>query len=55
MNQVALDEKIRQGEKSQAVRKKLIERTPESAKVARDGKKSLAQEVVQTVDLPHPI
>ena len=55
MNQVALDEKIRQGEKSQAVRKKLIERTPESAKVARDGKNSLAQEVVQTVDLPHPI
>ena len=55
MNQVALDEKIRQGEKSQAVRKKLIERTPESAKVCLDGKTSLAQEVVQTVDLPHPI
>ncbi|MEC9252656.1 MAG: hypothetical protein VX697_06655, partial [Pseudomonadota bacterium] len=55
MNKVEINEKIKQGEKSQAVRKKLVERTCESEKVARDGKMSLAQEVVQTVDLPHPI
>ena len=55
MNKVEINEKINQGEKSQAVRKKLVERTRESEKVARDGKLSLAQEVVQTVDLPHQI
>ena len=55
MNKVEINEKIKQGEKSRAVRKKLVERTRESEKVARDGKMSLAQEVVQTVDLPHPI
>ena len=55
MNKVEINDKIKQGEKSQAVRKKLVERTRESEKVARDGKMSLAQEVVQTVDLPHPI
>ena len=55
MNKVEINEKINQGEKSQAVRKKLVGRTRESEKVARDGKMSLAQEVVQTVDLPHQI
>lgn len=43
------------GERSQAVREKLINRTPKSAAVSQRGRETLAQEVVQTVDLPHPI
>lgn len=43
------------GERSQAVRAKLINRTPKSAAVSQRGQGTLAQEVVQTVDLPHPI
>ncbi len=46
---------ILEGEKSQAVRKKLIQRTRKSAEVRDLGKEALAQEVVGTVDLPHPI
>ena len=42
-------------EKSQAVRQKLIGRTKNCEKVASIGQKVLAQEVVQTVDLPHQI
>ena len=42
-------------EKSQAVRQKLIGRTKNCEKVANSGHKVLAQEVVQTVDLPHQI
>ena len=42
-------------EKSQAVRQKLIGRTKNCEKVASSGQKVLAQEVVQTVDLPHQI
>ena len=42
-------------EKSQAVRQKLIGRTKNCEKVANSGQKVLAQEVVQTVDLPHQI
>jgi len=42
-------------EKSQAVRQKLIGRTKNCEKVADSGQKVLAQEVVQTVDLPHQI
>ena len=43
------------GKNSQAVRTKLIERTSKCEEVARLGQAALAQEVVQTVDLPHQI
>ena len=55
MNVSVSAEKILNGGKSRGVRKKLIERTPNSAELAKQGQASLAQEVVQTVDLPHPI
>tara|TARA_B100001287_G_scaffold39488_1_gene28619 strand:- start:548 stop:1921 length:1374 start_codon:yes stop_codon:yes gene_type:complete len=43
------------GENSRAVRSKLIQRTKKCEKVAERGHEVLAQEVVQTVDLPHQI
>ena len=43
------------GKKSSAVRAKLINRTSKCEAVALRGQVALAQEVVQTVDLPHPI
>ena len=43
------------GKKSSAVRAKLINRTTKCEVVSRRGQVALAQEVVQTVDLPHPI
>lgn len=43
------------GKNSSAVRAKLINRTSKCEEVARRGQVALAQEVVQTVDLPHPI
>jgi len=43
------------GEKSQAVRTKLINRTTKSGEMARRGHPSLAMEVVQTVDMPHQL
>ncbi len=43
------------GEKSQAVRKKLVERTSKSAEISFRGEQALAQEIVGTVHLPHPI
>ena len=43
------------GKNSQAVRKKLLNRTPKSEEAARRGHPSLAMEVVQTVDMPHQI
>jgi len=43
------------GKNSQAVRKKLSNRTPKSEEAARRGHPSLAMEVVQTVDMPHQI
>ena len=43
------------GAKSRAVRAKLIDRTAKCEEVARRGQATLAQEVVQTVDLPHQI
>ena len=43
------------GTKSLAVRTKLIDRTVKCEEVARRGQAVLAQEVVQTVDLPHQI
>ncbi len=46
---------IRVGDKSQAVRRKLVERTPTSAEIRFRGEQTLAQEIVGTVDLPHPI
>ena len=55
MNVAVSAEKILNGAKSSSVREKLIGRTPKSAKLSKKGQASLAQEVVQTVDLPHPI
>ena len=46
--------RILNGKRSQEARKKLISRTPRSAKAGKAGSR-LAQEIVQTVDLPHPI
>ena len=43
------------GKKSLAVRTKLIDRTAKCEEVAHRGQATLAQEVVQTVDLPHQI
>jgi glutamate-1-semialdehyde 2,1-aminomutase len=43
------------GKKSAAVRTKLIERTTQCEAISSRGQSVLAQEVVQTVDLPHPI
>ena len=43
------------GPNSRAVRSKLINRTTKCGEMARRGHPSLAQEVVQTVDLPHQI
>ena len=43
------------GKKSDAVRTKLINRTAKCEELSCRGQKTLAQEVVQTVDLPHPI
>ncbi len=47
--------RILEGKKSQAVRRKLIGRTPRSAEMKKKGGSVLAQEVVQTVEMPHPI
>ena len=41
--------------KSELVRAKLINRTVKCEKLSHRGQAALAQEVVQTVDLPHPI
>ncbi len=46
---------IKDGEKSQAVRRKLIARTPKSAEIRFQGEQALGQEIVGTVSLPHPI
>ena len=43
------------GERSKAVRQKLLARTARSKDVATRSQEALAQEVVQTVDLPHRI
>ena len=43
------------GEKSRAVRTKLLSRTQKSGEMSRRGHPSLAMEVVQTVDMPHQI
>lgn len=55
MDRKETEKLILNGEKSQAVRRKLIERTRKSAEVRSRSDKTLAQEIVQTVDLPHPI
>lgn len=46
---------ILEGDKSQTVRRKLVERTSKSADIRFRGEQTLAQEIVGTVDLPHPI
>ena len=48
-------EVLKLGIKSDAVRAKLINRTSKCEALAKRGQAALAQEVVQTVDLPHPI
>ena len=48
-------EALKLGIKSDAVRTKLINRTAKCEALAIRGQAALAQEVVQTVDLPHPI
>ena len=48
-------EAFKLGTKSDAVRTKLINRTTKCEALAIRGQAALAQEVVQTVDLPHPI
>ena len=55
MNLRAEETDKKMGERSQAVRAKLISRTPKSGEMARRGHPSLAMEVVQTVDMPHQI
>lgn len=55
MDKQETDKLILNGEKSQAVRRKLLERTKKSAEIRFRGEKALAQEIVQTVELPHPI
>ena len=46
---------LKLGIKSDAVRSKLISRTAKCEALSKRGQAALAQEVVQTVDLPHPI
>ena len=55
MNLRAEEKSKKIGERSATVRTKLINRTPKSGEAARRGHPSLAQEVVQTVDMPHQI
>ena len=45
----------KQRKNSDIVRSKLINRTAKCEKLSHRGQAALAQEVVQTVDLPHPI
>ena len=52
----AIEEKNKEiGKKSQAVREKLISRTGKSGEMSNRAHPSLAQEVVQTVEMPHQI
>lgn len=46
---------ILEGDRSQTVRRKLVERTSKSADIRFRGEQTLAQEIPGTVDLPHPI
>ena len=54
MQEEEAKQRILEGKKSQAVRRKLVERTPKSAAVKARGT-ALSQEIVHTVALPHPI
>ena len=52
----AIEEKNKEiGKKSQAVREKLISSTGKSGEMSNRAHPSLAQEVVQTVEMPHQI
>ena len=55
MQEEQAKQRIIEGERSQAVRRKLIERTPKSAAVKARGRGALSQEIVATVQMPHPI
>ena len=55
MDKTQANKLILEGTRSQAVRKKLVERTRGSKAVHELGESALAQEVVGTVHLPHPI
>ena len=53
---IRAENKVREmGKNSQAVRAKLIDRTPKSGEMALRGHPSLAMEAVQTVDMPHQL
>ena len=54
MDAARIDELILEGKNSQEIRKKLKERTQKSFEIKNKGKK-VAQEVISTVKLPHPI
>ena len=54
MDAARVDELILEGKNSQEIRKKLKERTQKSFEIKNKGKK-VAQEVISTVKLPHPI
>ena len=54
MKKEEADKLILEGKNAQAVRRKLLERTPRSAEIKSRGK-SLSQEIVRTVDMPHSI
>lgn len=55
MQEEEASQRILEGERSQAVRRKLIARTPKSAAVRSRGRDALSQEIVATVKMPHPI
>ena len=54
MNKEEANKLILEGRKSQAVRRKLLERTQRSAELKSRGK-SLSQEIVASINMPHPI
>ena len=51
---INIEDKILHGKNAQSIRKILKERTPKSFEIKNKGKK-VAQEVIQTVRLPHPV
>ena len=51
---ISIEDKILHGKNAQSIRKILKERTPKSFEIKNKGKK-VAQEVIQTVRLPHPV
>ena len=54
MEASSIEEKVLKGKNSQSIRALLKKRTPKSFEIKNKGKK-VAQEVIQTVRLPHPV